>query len=504
MSAKPVSPKLDAQPDNAAGGAIFRGLLDGSLAHGAAKTAGNAKLAQAPATVDGALELHVKQLLDKGIPLDTVVKQLADALATQVAALLGITPQAAQAQLAQAFTQAFGSSGSGPPGETSAQRAAALVQTLRRIAEAATRVTNGDPGTPIRLIAGQRSDADTAKASPTPPTSPTDRLLRGALDALAGSAAPVVTAPAPASPSSGAPGDGRTVALQGATALAAGGDTLLGRTLARAVLADQQRSAAADAASAGSAAPVSTAASAAPTAPSAAVEAFLNAFAGALAQADGAGSGGSGSAGDGRHDSPPSGGDALGAAAPAAAPDQPAAPFALAFGQQATPVDTSLPAPAAAPAHAPAVDPGAIVDQLVRGMQIQTANGTSEVRLRLDPEQLGDVSIKLVVSGGTVDASITAGSAAARDALAGGQAQLARTLADAGLKLQSFTVGLAGGGFGQRQDSNHHAWANPAPRRIGGLGPLEPDEPVDDLGLLAVPSFGPPLVSGLRGYDYLA
>ena len=244
MSAKPVSPKLDAQPDNAAGGAVFRGLLDGSLAHGAAKTAGNAKLAQAPSTVDGALELHVKALLDKGVPLDTVVKQLAGALATQVAALLGITPQAAQAQLAQAFTQAFGSSGSGPPGETSAQRAAALVQTLRRIAEAATRVTNGDPGTPIRLIAGQRSDADTAKASPTP-TSPTDRLLRGALDALAGSAASGVTALAP----SGAPGDGRTVALGGATALAAGGDTLLGRTLARAVLADQQRSAAADAAS---------------------------------------------------------------------------------------------------------------------------------------------------------------------------------------------------------------------------------------------------------------
>jgi flagellar hook-length control protein FliK len=500
MSANPVSPKLDAQPDNAAGGAIFRGLLDGSLAQGAAKTAGNAKLAQAPATVDGALELHVKGLLDKGVPADTVVKQLADALATQVAALLGITPQAAQAQLAQAFTQAFGSGGSGPPGETSAQRAAALVQTLRRIAEAATRVTNGDPGTPIRLIAGQRSDADTAKASPTPTTSPTDRLLRGALDALAGSAAPVTTALA--STSSGAPGDGRTVALGGATALAAGGDTLLGRTLARAVLADQQRSAAADAASTGSATPVSTAASAAPTAPNAAVEAFLNAFAGALAQADAAGSGGSGSAGDGRHDSS-SDGDPLGATAPAAAPDQPAAPFALAFAQQATPLDPTLPAPATAAAPAPAVDNGAVVDQLVRGMQIQTANGTSEVRLRLDPEQLGDVSIKLVVSGGTVDASITAGSAAARDALAGGQAQLARTLADAGLKLQSFTVGLAGGGFGQRQDSSHHAWANPAPRRIGGLGPLEPDEPVDDLGLLAVPSFGPPLVSGLRGYDYL-
>ena len=489
MSAKPVSPKSDAQSADSGGGAIFRGLLDGSLAHGAAKTAGNAKLAQAAGSADGAPELHVKQLLDRGLSPDAVVKKLADALAAQVAALLGISPQAAQAQLAQAFTQAFGTAGTGPPGETNAQRAAALVSTLRRIAEAATRVTNGDPGTPIRLIAGQRSDADTAKASPTPTTSPTDRLLRGALDALTGSASPVVTAP----------GDGRTVALQGTPGLAAGGDTLLGRTLARAVLADQQRSAAADAASAGALAPAPAAAPAVPGSANPAVEAFLNAFAGALAQADATGSGASG---DGHRD--PSSDPGAAAPVPASAPDGTSAPFGLAFGQPATPTDPALSAPAPSGAGpGPAVDPGAVVDQLVRGLQLHTADGVSEVRMRLDPAQLGDLSVKLIVSGGAVDATVTASSAAARDALASGQAQLARTLADAGLKLQSFTVGLAGGGFGGQREQSHHAWGGPAPRRVGALGPLEPDEPVDDLGLLAAPSFGPPLLSGLRGYDYL-
>lgn len=495
MSAQPVSPKSDAQPADNGGGAVFRGLLDGSLAHGAAKTAGNAKLAQAAGSADGALELHVKQLLDRGLSPDAVVKKLADALAAQVAALLGITPQAAQAQLAQAFTQAFGTAGTGPPGETNAQRAAALVSTLRRIAEAATRVTNGDPGTPIRLIAGQRSDADTAKASPTPTTSPTDRLLRGALDALTGSASPVVTALAP--------GDGRTVALQGAPGLAGGGDTLLGRTLARAVLADQQRSAAADAASAGALAPAPAAAPAAPGGANPAVEAFLNAFAGALAQADASGSGGSGASGDGHRgsSSDPDGAPAV----PASAPGGPAAPFGLAFGQPATPTDPALsaPAPGSSSGPGPAADPGAVVDQLVRGLQLHTADGVSEVRMRLDPAQLGDLSVKLIVSGGAVDATVTASSAAARDALASGQAQLARTLADAGLKLQSFTVGLAGGGFSGQREQSHHAWGGPALRRVGALGPLEPDEPVDDLGLLAAPSFGPPLLSGLRGYDYL-
>jgi hypothetical protein len=148
-----------------------------------------------------------------------------------------------------------------------------------------------------------------------------------------------------------------------------------------------------------------------------------------------------------------------------------------------------------------------VVDQLVRGMRIQTVDGQSEVRLRLDPAQLGDVSIKLIVSGGTVDASITASSAAARDALASGQAQLARTLADAGLKLQGFSVGLGGGaagGNGDRSNPNSDPWPRPQARRIGGLGPLEADEPADEFGLLAVPSFGPPLYSGGRGTNYLA
>ncbi len=463
-------------------------MLGDSLS--ATKTAGEAKLAQPADDVDAALVQHVRDQLDRGVSLDALAKQLADALATQVANLLGVSPQAAHDRLTQLFGQALTGGGAGPPGETNAQRATALVATLRRIAEAATRVTNADPGTPIRMIAGQRSDADTAKASPTP--DPTDRLLRGALDALAAPASSAVTAAAPA------PGDGRTVALEPAQAVGAGGDTLLGRTLSRAVLADQQRSAPANAVAAAPAAPAGTA-------PNAAVEAFVRAFTAALAQGD-AGSSGSGS-GDGL----PSFAAPLRAPAPARTPDQPASPFALAVGlQHAGPVEPALPAlPAATVPQTPPVDPNAVIDQMLRGMQVRTADGQSEVRLRLVPEQLGDVSVKLVVSGGSVDATITANSAAARDALAGGQSQLARTLADAGLKLQSFSVGLAGGGLaGDRDGSSSDRWARQAPRRIGAAGAADGDSPDgsgDEPGLLAVPSFGPPLftASSDYGYNYL-
>jgi hypothetical protein len=143
---------------------------------------------------------------------------------------------------------------------------------------------------------------------------------------------------------------------------------------------------------------------------------------------------------------------------------------------------------------------------MLRGMAIRTTDGQSEVRLRLVPENLGDVSVKLVVTGGSVDASIVAHTADAQTALAGGQLQLAKTLADAGLKLQSFTVGLAGDFAGNRDQSRPNgSWNRPGWRRIGGVESVDADE-LADASLLAVPSFGPPIYAAspaLRHLNYL-
>ncbi len=504
-------------------GVAFKAQLDGSVVALFAGTKTEAPAATtAPAlTVDAKLAQSVKDLLDRGVALGDVIARLASSLAASVAAQLGISPQAALERLTQAFTQALQSTGTGPPG-TNAERASSLVTRLRQIAELATGVTNGDSGQPIRTIAGTSLDANSAKATP-PPT--TDSILRSALDALAAPASPVpdpalaasaacaasgtwASAPA-ASPVAPATGDGRAVTLPAVMqAIASGGDTLLGRILTRAMSLDSQPSAPADAVPVDAAANAAASASAvaahltgaSPNASNAngsnanALDAFVHAFTSAVA----------------RNDAAPRSEPAPAALlttpppqVPVAPPPQPPLPFAIPIAHESPPVAPAPPAPAAQPPH---VDANAVVDQMLRGIAIRTTDGQSEVRLRLVPENLGDVSVKLIVSGGSVDASIVAHTADAQSALAGGQLQLAKTLADAGLKLQSFTVGLAGDFTGNRDQSrSNDSWNQPNWRRIGVVESVDVPE-ADDVSLLAVPSFGPPIYAAspaLRNLNYL-
>jgi flagellar hook-length control protein FliK len=432
----------------------------------------------------------VKAKLDQGTPLGDVIAQLASSLAASVAAQLGISPQAAQQRLTQAFDQALQPTDTGPPVST-AERASALVSRFRQIAELATRVTNGDQGQPIRQIAGNSSDAVTAKANPAPDP---DSILHDAQKAL--------TATALAS-------DGRTVAFAPLQAIASGGDTPLGRILTRAVLADSSRTVPADTPIDGPShhlaggvqpvdQPVLGPSTAAGTSAAAAVDAFVTAFASRLARSDGAGAE--------RH----AGEIAAPVAASTAQPPpgtataQPVASFALPTAHDA--VSIAPPTPPQTMPQPQHVDANAVVDQILRGMQIRTTDGQSEVRLRLVPEQLGEVSVKLIVSGGSVDASITAHTADAQSALAGAQTQLAKSLADAGLKLQSFSVGLAGGFADPRDQSRpNDRSTGSASRRIGAVEAADADASPDP-SLLAVPSFGPPIYAAnpaLGALNYL-
>jgi flagellar hook-length control protein FliK len=437
----------------------------------------------------------VKEQLDNGASLDDVIAKLAGSLATSVASALGIPVATAKEQLTQAFTKALQPTDTGPP-RSNAERASSLVSRLRQIAGLATGVTNGDTGQTIRLIAGQRSDAAEAKAGPAPQP---DSILRDALAALA-PPAPGATTVASASPAAPAAGDGRTVALDTpAQAIATGGDTPLGRIMARALLAADQDAPAAPAT------PVATPLLGSPihhadgTASDAgtsqhglapALDAFVQAFATALARADAPGSG----RGFGGASSTAAVPDAAPVSASSGGSAQPVLSFAIPFAPDAAPV--APPAPASTLPQAQHVDANAVVDQILRGMAVRTSDGQSEVRLRLVPENLGDVSIKLTVTGGVVDATITAHTADAQNALAGGQNQLAKTLADAGLKLQSFTVGLAGGGFADARDQSrpHDSWNRPGSRRFGGVESVDTGDS-GDASALANSSFGPPIYS---------
>jgi flagellar hook-length control protein FliK len=459
-------------------GALFKGMLDDAL----------------PATsneqqpVETTLAKQIRDRLDRGVSLETVIQQLAAALATQVAGQLGALPITlplslskgqgdirAQGdidvtRLTQAFTEALSRTGQGPPLQTNAERASALATRFAQIegiAQLAARVTNEDQGQQIRSIAGTSLDADTAGADPTP----------------------AFTAPLAATPPA-VPSDGRSVALAPGEALSSGGDSLLGRILARAWLAGDPAPRAPVQAAAPQ--PADTHPVASTNAPSPALDAFLKAFASALAQNDASRT----------NDAETHASGSVDVALPAAESTSsstssttttPAVPFALAVAHDGASGASVAPANAGASPQASQVDPQAVVDQIVRAMTIHRSDGQSEVRLRLVPEHLGDVSVKLVVSGGSVDATLTAHTADAQLALAGGQSQLAKTLADAGLKLASFTVGLAGNGFADTRDQpNQQSFSRHASvRRLGGVA--SGVEEANDLDLLATPSFGPPV-----------
>jgi len=160
----------------------------------------------------------------------------------------------------------------------------------------------------------------------------------------------------------------------------------------------------------------------------------------------------------------------------------------------------SLPQPTAM------TDPNTVVDQVLRGAFLTTTGNLSVVRLKLVPDSLGDVSVKLNINGSSVAAQVVAQTPAAHDALVAGQAQLTRSLSDAGLKLTSFNVSLAGGGFTnfQQQQQQSAQQQTPSGRPLL-LGDVDSSE-TDDASLAAIPSFAPPVTaapSGWGAYNYL-
>ena len=137
------------------------------------------------------------------------------------------------------------------------------------------------------------------------------------------------------------------------------------------------------------------------------------------------------------------------------------------------------------------VDPQAIIEQVVKGIVTTNSGSTSEVRLRLQPDHLGDVSLKLTVTGNTITANVTAQNADVRDALLSGQQQLARSLAQAGLALGKFSVNVSGGnaGFTQQQSQQQQAKFGRS-ISVGGSVLSNEDDVWDDQ------RFGPPLLAG--------
>lgn len=122
------------------------------------------------------------------------------------------------------------------------------------------------------------------------------------------------------------------------------------------------------------------------------------------------------------------------------------------------------------------VDVNAVIEQVVKGIVINNTGSGSQIRLRLQPEHLGEVAVKLTVEGNNISANVVAQNAGVRDALLGAQPALSRSLADAGLNLGAFSVNVSGGQAGSAND-RQQARQPSSGFKIGGWNAgLSPDD----------------------------
>ena len=134
---------------------------------------------------------------------------------------------------------------------------------------------------------------------------------------------------------------------------------------------------------------------------------------------------------------------------------------------------------------------------MLKGISVRNLGGVSnsEVRLRLVPEHLGDVNVKLVVTNGGVNATVVAANSDVRDTLIANQQHLARSLESAGLKLTGFSVDVSNGGFA---GFHHQQQQQPSATRGTVVSEFDDSDVQADLAIAATPSFAPPQAADVR------
>jgi flagellar hook-length control protein FliK len=486
------------------------------LANGASSNVSSQALAQLKATI--------AQMLQAGASIQQIANQLAQTLGSNLLAqlqLAGLNPgQNANGSLIQIIAQALGPPGNGPP-QTVAD---GLVQRFALVANALAKVgTNA---------AGQQQDSlgtvSDANAGDTPAPNNIAAVAQAALVALQQSAHPFAggvsgspnasgsspaAPPAPWVPTSSSNPNAATLAVAASehnggptvatnpslSLVGTGADTVIGRILARAANVAANQSPAPHGALSTQGAQTATAGTQnaptlqpqiAVTAPGSTSNGAMNdALAASLLR---------------------SVQNAL-AALPSPKPDSSSSSDSSITAAASTPssnagIFTSLglapvvnttvgttpanPLPQAATTATPApVDANAVVDQVLQGISMRTlSDGSQSVRMRLVPESLGSVTVNLSVQGGSVNATMLAQNTDVRDALLANQQALARSLADAGLKLASFTVNLANNGQYQQQQQAYQQQRFGTTRRFFGISSTSDEGAVSAV----VPTYGPP------------
>lgn len=409
-------------------------------------------------------------LLQAGTPMATIVDKISTELSKAIAKASGKGDDVgAQRTLQRALANALAPPGTSPPGDFNKQ-VAALVQQVNDILTKLTSQLN--TAGQKSEFSGQVLDAEQARETPAQQTKSTtaDSSTAG-MDAFVQSLLQRAAAQLQQT---------QATATQQASTTPAVPDPLA-RILARAANANVQRGG-------DPVAKLSTPSTTGTTATSAMFQRLIA----IIAERGGAQT----DSGTGKHADDPS------TAAPAPQ-NQNDVPASTGFSAQlaSTPVSPAHSAFASGSSGAyTTIDPQAVIEQLVKGIVLRNSGNTSEVRMRLQPEHLGDVSLKLTVSGNTITATIVAQNAHVRDMLLQNQQQLARSLSEAGLSLGNFSVDVSGGNGGFTDQRSQQQ--QPRIGRVGAFAAVLNGE--DDTWADA--RFGPPILSGSKALvlNYLA
>jgi len=126
------------------------------------------------------------------------------------------------------------------------------------------------------------------------------------------------------------------------------------------------------------------------------------------------------------------------------------------------------------PARGPdPVRPQAIIDQIAGHASLSRSGGETHLRVQLQPESLGQVTLRVsLAAGGSLHGSVTVSHPVVRDALLGALPELRQSLAEQGVRVESFTVSVGADGSGQEHRPP------PQPERQWRTGPNAQPTPV--------------------------
>jgi flagellar hook-length control protein FliK len=475
-------------------GAHWASLFGASLANASTASSSTSSTAS-PLATNANLLSQLTSLLQNGTPMATIVDQLAQSIGSSAAQLLAGKMSSSDLDrlrnsITQTLANALSPPSNAPPG-TAAQQAAALAARLQSVVESIARDAQNGSGQQNEL-SGNLLDANSAKelpaqqqqsngtSSPLDVSSLVSSLLSSVIAALNAPSATAPPAKASYSPvqlastqslatsaveaQQSAPSTLTAGLLNQSTANAVAPQTpppssaqtlitmsnapdLLARMLVRAAGVDAQLNAGGTPASASDASTGASALAAPAATPSLSPSTLAARFAALLADADGTVITAGSSSGDTSTSTNSGHSFAQDLAQQAPSGTNAASLIAAPNSSLNAQVQNAL---QSTPAGGTTVDANAVLEQMINGMSMRTlAQGTSEIRLQLQPENLGQVTMRLTVSGTQVTVNVVAQSADVRSALVANQQDLARSLSAAGLTLSGFSVDVSGGDAGQ-------------------------------------------------------